>query len=487
MVLKWRRLCFVIAGLVAVLVMAFAAVPSAPAHALTITQSWFVNSGGAGLTLENPSGSTLEMEPMAADGDFGNKSEIFTANCSGGSPDYCELGSGSLPSGGGTNCLTAEGTAGGASDGVDLGACSTADQADMWEQVSAGSNAEGAPQFYYENQEYGGYLKGGTTVGGAAWLASSNATAAKWVNQSEPIGIYTANNDAPPVFPVTANYGIYYCGLECAFPSTVATDDWDAGTTLLLKYSTSVGTGQSFCSTDTDGDCTPSEILGGALDTKLSALGAAISSFGHPVLMALDWEANGGPTPANCSGTATGWYYYQQCWDGSVTSWTPAEYAAVSNYITGKILAADTAGNLTLMFDPNVEGTGTNSAGPYLSGTGYSLSNMSIMGADGYYSYASGDETWSDAALSATFSDLQADEPSDADWVAETGVNQANTSANVNSEIDNLVSSAESQLGAGPVFYLDVNQTGNTPPGSNWQLATGSGGSLDEFVQDIGG
>jgi hypothetical protein len=453
--------------------------PSASAQALaTPAPSFFVNNGGDGLVPTHTAGSTLAMEPFA-DGK-GNK--ITFKSCTVGMPVFCELSFG-------ISCVTAN-----SSGGITAAACTAAND-QLWEQVDASTNAEGVQEYEYLNDQYNGqYLSGGTTVGSSLSTSAAPGAGGTWISQTQPVGVFTADDDAPPNpsdYPLTANYSIYYCGIECPFPTTIATDDWAAGTALLLKYDTTVGTGQGFCTADTNGNCTPSEIMTDpGIATDLQRIGSQASTFGHPVYMTLDWEANGGPTPSGGTCAAGGWSYWQQCFQGSPTAWTPEEYVTVTNYMIGEIMDGDTAGNITFTSDFNV---GDNAIGPYLSGTGYSQSGESIMGVDGYYNSPTLNQTWTTSGLGGSQSTLQADAPSDPFWVEETGVNQADTSY-VNDEIDSDTGGAAAvtqpsascpQFGCfgAPLFYFDVDDC-STCNGIDYLLAN-PGSALDEFVNDI--
>ena len=178
-------------------------------------------------------------------------------------------------------------------------------------------------------------------------------------------------------------------------------------------------------------------VTSGASDGYLRRYATVVRAFRHPVILSFGQEFNGGWYP----------WGYGRC--------APAQFVAAWRHVVD-VFRAGGAGNVTWLWDANVEYAGSPPLADWWPGASY----VDWAGLDGYYAYP-GDTFATLFAPSAAAIRAFTGKPL---LIAEAGV----TAVDGPGRLDDLFRGA-SAAGAAGLVYFDVTQSGD-PEHQDWRL-----------------
>jgi hypothetical protein len=182
-------------------------------------------------------------------------------------------------------------------------------------------------------------------------------------------------------------------------------------------------------------------VIAGNSDSYLTNFASSIASLDRKVYLTFDHEQNGSWYP---------WDWYPgNTWFTSQAQ-QESEWIQAWNHVTGVIDQNATAESLiTWVWAPNIEQGGSAVANYWSSGA-YTVTNVDMVGLDGYY--ANTGTTWSNR-FASSYRDVENASGDLPFMVSETGIPPGDS--NATSQEDNLISGAGG-VGAEVVFYFDA-------------------------------
>jgi hypothetical protein len=252
---------------------------------------------------------------------------------------------------------------------------------------------------------------------------------------TQPYGLYQSGNNLNYTIGSSSeyNYALQYYGWNeapqnseiTALPSTVTPflELQTCGNPCQLSNSTSL-----------------SSVIAGSSDTYLHTFATNIATDNRKVLLTFDHEQNGS------------WYPWD--WYSGNTSFTSqaqqeSQWIQAWNHVTAAIDANATAKSLiTWVWAPNIE-QGGSAVSLYWTSGGNTVSNVGMVGLDGYY--ANTGTTWANR-FATSYTDVKAASSNKPFMVTETGIPPGDS--NATTQESNLISGAES-VHAKAVMYFD--------------------------------